>query len=99
MKSANREPTTARKMPRPILDGGVAFASAKTLAAPCSSHGLDASPCRESHQAPITASTLRNRRMLPMGRSWHCARDPGLVLRQEILIGPRDAVIVGPSVD
>src|SRR5690349_19317650 len=98
MKSAKREPTTARKTPSPTLavdEGeGSGMGPSRT---PCSSHGFDITPWRRSHHVPIVKSAVRNKRMLPMRDS---RRDlsVGLILRDEVLCRARNAVIVGPTI-
>src|SRR5690348_9936386 len=101
MKSAKKAPMTARRTQRATFEAGVGVSSAggKAAVAPCSSQGLEARPWRDSHQAPMRASALRNSRMLAMGRPRCGSCGARLVLRQKILVGTGHAVIIGPAID
>src|SRR5688500_8813758 len=103
MNSAKSEPRAASSTPRPTLATGVADTPVpgSSPVGPCSSHGLDASLCLESHQTAITARPEKNRIVAPtaarpLGGPRRAVR---LVLGDEVLRRAGDAVIVGPAVD
>src|ERR1700694_3109751 len=102
MKSANSEPTTARNTPSPIVAAGRddAPVPGKPSIAPTSSQGLDVNLCCDNHHATMAPTTARNSNVMLTARVF-LSGSPGcrLVLRHEILLGARHAVVVSPAID
>ena len=103
MKSANNELTTARNTPNPSVAAGKdnAPVRGKSSIAPTSSQGLDINLCRDSHHAMMAPIGARKSSIVMLTARFpkRRVRPRGLVLRHEILLGARHAVIVGPAID
>src|ERR687898_2414753 len=101
MRSANNAPTTARNTPSPTLALGVAETPVPgcSPAAPTSSQGFAVSLWVDSHHTANTDSAEKNRMVTPTPRSSVGVGRARLVLRDEVLLGARHVVVVGPAVD
>src|SRR5262249_31604222 len=101
MKSANNELTTARNTPNPIVAAGKDNAPVPGTSpiAPTSNQGLAVNLCCDSHHATMAPMGTRTNSivMLTARVSLSCSWDWRLVLRDEILLGARHAVIGSPA--
>src|SRR6266508_3464749 len=101
MKSANSELTTARNTPNPTFAAGQddAPVPGRSPIAPSSNQGLDINLCCDSHQATMAPITATNNSVIPTAPSLSGSRGCRLVLRDEVVLGTRHAVIVRPAID